>query len=370
MSKKGGAQKVSNKTIQKEKAKIIEDKTFGLKNKGKSAKVQKYVATVKTQVTNDGIKKKKEEPVLTKKELDKLKKEELNKIFKPVEQKIAVGVDPKSVLCQYFKNGSCTKGVKCKFSHDLAVGRKVDKIDVYTDIRESKSDKEKDLMETWDDKKLELVVDSKHGVENKNVNTKTEIVCRYFLEAIESKKYGWFWECPNGGEKCMYRHALPPGFVLTNKKVATDEGPIIPVEDIIEQNRKAVVGATPVTLDRFLAWKEAKKLRLEKEKEEEKKKSEVKHGGRGVMSGREMFVFNPELFIDDEEALEEEDLEQENDIDPNVPHNIVTVTGTSISLTRVHAKEEDTESKEEAATESADAAADVADVAADAEQDE
>jgi len=30
-------------------------------------------------------------------------------------------------------------------------------------------------------------------------------VCRYFLQAIEEKKYGWFWQCPNG-EACLYRY--------------------------------------------------------------------------------------------------------------------------------------------------------------------
>ncbi len=42
-------------------------------------------------------------------------------------------------------------------------------------------------------------------------------ICKYFLDAVENNKYGWFWQCPNGGNNCMYRHALPPGFVL--KKV-------------------------------------------------------------------------------------------------------------------------------------------------------
>jgi len=28
---------------------------------------------------------------------------------------------------------------------------------------------------------------------------------------VENCKYGWFWTCPNGGDACMYRHALPPG---------------------------------------------------------------------------------------------------------------------------------------------------------------
>ena len=36
----------SNKTLQKEKAKIVEDKTFGLKNKNKSKQVQNYVKQV------------------------------------------------------------------------------------------------------------------------------------------------------------------------------------------------------------------------------------------------------------------------------------------------------------------------------------
>ena len=36
-------------------------------------------------------------------------------------------------------------------------------------------------------------------------------------------RFGWFWECPNGGEKCPYRHALPPGFVLKSQRKALDD---------------------------------------------------------------------------------------------------------------------------------------------------
>jgi len=39
--KKKGGNEPSAKSIKKEKERVIEDKTFGLKNKNKSAKVQK-----------------------------------------------------------------------------------------------------------------------------------------------------------------------------------------------------------------------------------------------------------------------------------------------------------------------------------------
>lgn len=45
-------------------------------------------------------------------------------------------------------------------------------------------------------------------------------VCKYFLEAVEKKQYGWFWVCPNGGKDCHYRHALPPGYVLKSQMKA------------------------------------------------------------------------------------------------------------------------------------------------------
>lgn len=60
-------------------------------------------------------------------------------LIKPVQvQKIPFGTDPKTVLCQFFKQGICEKGNKCKFSHDVNVGRKVEKRDLYADAREEK----------------------------------------------------------------------------------------------------------------------------------------------------------------------------------------------------------------------------------------
>lgn len=49
---------------------------------------------------------------------------------------IDLGVDPKSILCEFFKAGQCAKGFKCKFSHDLNIQRKGEKIDIYSDKRD------------------------------------------------------------------------------------------------------------------------------------------------------------------------------------------------------------------------------------------
>ena len=45
----------------------------------------------------------------------------------------STGADPKSVLCAFFKQGQCLKGAKCKFSHDLNIGRKGEKRNIYED---------------------------------------------------------------------------------------------------------------------------------------------------------------------------------------------------------------------------------------------
>jgi hypothetical protein len=51
-------------------------------------------------------------------------------------------IDPKTVLCAYYKAGTCEKGNKCKFSHDLNIARKVEKKDLYSDAREDKENGE------------------------------------------------------------------------------------------------------------------------------------------------------------------------------------------------------------------------------------
>lgn len=80
-------------------------------------------------------------------------------------------------------------------------------------------------------------------------------VCKYFLDAIENNKYGWFWVCPGGGDNCMYRHALPPGFVLKKDKKKEEKQDEISLEDLIEKevklsDRYLLVVVVFITLER------------------------------------------------------------------------------------------------------------------------
>ncbi len=175
--------KASKKAENKKKEKVIEDKTFGLKNK-KGGKNQKYIAQVEKQVKQGGDPKARrmEEMRLQekkRKEEERRKEEEDKKLFRPVvvekQQQVESGVDPKSIFCAFYKQGLCKKGNKCKFSHDPGVERKAAKRDLYTD---SRADKEEG-MEDWDEEQLNEVIKKKHGAEKTNQTDIVSLALQY-----------------------------------------------------------------------------------------------------------------------------------------------------------------------------------------------
>ncbi|RMY51216.1 hypothetical protein D0863_14651 [Hortaea werneckii] len=262
-----------------------EDKTFGMKNK-KGGAAQKQIRQINSSQAGSGTPdQKRKEAEKAAREKEKAAAEQARKeaaeLFKPTQtQKVPFGVDPKTILCQFYKKGACEKGKKCKFSHDLNVERKGEKKSLYTDTRETDKEEEqekkkKDDMADWDEEKLRSVVMSKHG----NPKTTTDKVCKFFIEAVENQKYGWFWQCPNGGDKCMYKHSLPPGFVLKTKeqraaeKAMMDKSPLatLTLEDFLESERFKLQGTlTPVTAESFAEWK--KKRQDKRAAEDEAKK--------------------------------------------------------------------------------------------------
>jgi len=307
----------SKKTENKKKEKTIEDKTFGLKNK-KGGKAQKFIAQVEKQVKQGGNPEFRKAEQLRldekkRKEEEKKKEEEMKSLFKPIQsQKVDAGVDPKSIFCAFFKQGLCKKGDRCKFSHDPDVEKKAVKRNIY----DNDDDDDEENMDEWDEEKLAEVVAKKHGSEKTNA---TSIICKYFLEAVENNKYGWFWECPVAANNCKYKHALPQGFVLKkDKKRQEKEREEISIEELIEKERAnlSTGNLTKVTLETFVAWKKKKlKEKADSDKKlKDKKKNEFKSGKTGGLSGREMFMFNPSIL--NQQGAEED--EEGADFDLNI----------------------------------------------------
>ncbi|KAL9239270.1 hypothetical protein vseg_013609 [Gypsophila vaccaria] len=288
------------------KQKQVEDKTFGLKNKNKSKSVQKYVQNLQQSVQPRTDPKK---DAKKKKEEEKAREKELNDLFKiaVTQPKVPIGVDPKSILCEYFKVGQCTKGFKCKFSHDLNVQRKGEKIDIYSDKRD-----DEDTMEDWDQEMLEKAIAEKS--KEYQQNKPTEIVCKHFLDAVERKQYGWFWVCPNGGKSCQYRHALPPGYVLKSqmKALLEEESDKMAIEDEIEEQRSKVKVSTPMTPELFAQWKK-KKL---DEKAASMASQTAERAKNDRLSGRELFMSDASLFVDHEEAWDNYGRNEAQDNEP------------------------------------------------------
>ncbi|KAL9126416.1 MAG: hypothetical protein Q9217_004527 [Psora testacea] len=262
-------------------------------DKKKGAQAQKQIQQIQSQAAqaqSPEQKRKAAEKAQREKEkaASEAAKREAAELFKPVQvQKVPFGVDPKTVLCTFYKQGNCDKGKKCKFSHDLSVERKGEKKNLYQDTREGEGEdeaKKKDDMVDWDEEKLRQVVLSKHG----NPKTTTDKVCKYFISAVEEGKYGWFWTCPNGGDKCMYKHSLPPGFILKTKeqraaeKALMDKSPLktLTLEDFLESERHKLTGTlTPVTPETFAKWK---KERLDKKAAEEQARQAKEATGRAL----------------------------------------------------------------------------------------
>ena len=167
-----------------------------------------------------------------------------------------------------------------------------EKIDIYKDPRDEK------------------------GIE---IPDRTEIICKFFMEAIENDKYGFLWICPNNGDTCQYRHCLPPGMVIIKsmplERPDEDE---MTLEERIDEERQNLKseGLTRVTKATFEEWKLRKKAEEEAKVEEARAEAAKKSGNKGlhVMSGRMLFKYDPSLFKDDENALDAEMYEvQEED---------------------------------------------------------
>lgn len=187
-------------------------------------------------------------------ELEKKKKQEIENAKKSevVKQLIPVGVDPKSVQCINFLNGNCEKGDLCQFGHFL------------------KKEEKKE--------------------QNAPPLPKQRVICKFLIDAINSGEYSRSWKCPL--PSCQDIHRL---IELSNNQEVE-----VSLEEYIELQRQTVdeSNLTPVSEKTFAEWK------ARKDKEEELHARRVA-ALSGDIKGSDLFLKNPEMFEDDDEADEE-----------------------------------------------------------------
>lgn len=232
MPKKNAASE-SKKAAQKKKQQIVEDKTFGLKNKNKSKKVQKQIQSIQKTVFNSGDRqqRKQEQERKQAKEAAKARRK-----AQKAEQEALFG----EALLAVQKKSSANK-VAGKIE---AKGR--DNVD--------------------DDSKK---------------TTSRAMKLMYQMDAKEMDEK--LKEDPN------YVPTLEDEIEMERTKL---------IETLAAQNKKG----TPVTEETFAQWQAAKRQRKELEmKKAVEAELKKKKGGKGlsVLSGRDLYQYKADLFVDD-----------------------------------------------------------------------
>ena len=180
-------------------------------------------------------------------------------------------------------------------------------MDIYTDLREAKAKLGIDF-ELMEQKELK-----------RSKMPKTDIVCKFFLDAVKNKVYGYKWNCPNGDE-CHYKHCLPKDYIIKTLNSKTQEEMTIDeyqdMEEKIDEERvRLAKGGTKLDEKTFLAWKELKKKEKEKDlllgNSKKKNNSDVM---KKLKTGRQLFTDNKEAFYDDDNADDELYVNECNDI--------------------------------------------------------
>jgi len=133
--------------------------------------------------------------------------------------------------------------------------------------------------------------------------------CMYFIQAVEEKKYGWFWECPNDGEQCPYYHKLPEDYQFKDED--EEELETRTLEEIIEDRRSKITEGTPVNEKTFKEWKERKnKEKAEKEEQKKKQRNKDLKSGHAKLTGREILLqrYEEQKFTEEDEGEEDFDI--------------------------------------------------------------
>ena len=281
MGKNKGKEKEGKKADKKNKDKIVEDKTFGLKNKKNSKKVQNYIKNVENQVYNKSEKKQFQQ-----------KKEKKEKEKKQQEEMKLLGFLQKSMGKPKKEKEEEAKKLEEEKKKQEEEDSKTAKINIYVDPREPDP-------------------------------TRSPKVCDHFINAWEKNVYGWGWSCPNGGNKCQYTHALPEGYMLKSTmdalmKMQKEEDEDKAIEYEIEEERAKLDPEkwTPVNKETFEKWHKKRREKFLKERKEKDKQAQEQIRGKGnksvFLSGRALMKYDANMFKNEDEEGDDDEEEEKH----------------------------------------------------------
>lgn len=345
----------SNKTVQKEKQKMIDDRTFGLKNKNKSKKVQEYIQQVTKNVQSAKYPGQAQAPPPPTAELNAKKREEEKKAQLMAMMRASLkqppipdGANPKDFVCIYHVHGCCEKGDKCRYSHDLGGGSRKDvapqkasaeaeakasetiteaerlanerseamgRLDLFRDMREQLMEYNAKIQSAKSGKSYEALLEEyrERYHAKQESKTKSEKICPQYLSACKAKSIGWGFRCKNEEKNgyCPMRHCLPEGYVLEEPKPQELDKDLDyeEIEDAFERRRQEITSGTPVTLETFRVWKE-KRLAIQeaRRKAEAEQLEQVlsQHKNVQLLTGRQLFENATRVGLKEEDCAEPE----------------------------------------------------------------
>lgn len=289
------APKAVDKGKKEVKAKMVEDKTFGMKNKNKSKTVQKYIKQIHQGITCDSNR------AIDDKKKEKAKEEKaqgnsalMNSLFNLSTDKKGKAYDP-----------IAKKKAEQLEEEAIAAGKKL-KEDVIKQIIEGIANT---IRLTNPKTGIRMSEMGGHPIilalKEKLADTFRTIQLLLFIKAREKV----FWVDDRESSNPIIR---------CQEDVDCEEAPDDrTLEEILEEKRKMLTGpGTPINEETFKAWKLKKEQERLAKVEELRASTAKKTGGKvqhAGMSGRDLFTYDASLFVDDEEAVDANEYEERED---------------------------------------------------------
>mmetsp|Transcript_2083 Transcript_2083/g.3963 ORF Transcript_2083/g.3963 Transcript_2083/m.3963 type:complete len:394 (-) Transcript_2083:97-1278(-) len=336
--KSGAKGNANSKAKEKKAQKIVEDKTFGLKNKNKSKKVQQYIAQV-SQSARGGAGRNNSEAMAAQrkkeKEAQKQAEREMLALFGDVsainkkkakkmkeKEKAAKAEEEAKTKEQQAKADAKDFGIPiCALRDVFGQGSKVtvERVCVLMTWKDNLPGKAFDgspclYIKVTDGTTLNPMTFCMLGETPTSFTFKVNQILdirgavamvRGNKVMLEIPKGAAGLSSPDSSVPCSVEIASDRLAEFVQNKIKEEEeirergG--IPIEERIEEERAQLKAPlTPITKESFMAWKEKKRKRKEEEAAKKAKEGNKKSGGKQLLSGKDLFHKNRELFVDDD----------------------------------------------------------------------